>query len=96
MKQKYEYPGDKYYLVAHSLGGVMAQKYAKGKNKEINGLILTSSVLLRNTRSITNEGRTKFNFDVPTLTLTGELDGLLRVSRGAESYWHQRINIEDS
>jgi hypothetical protein len=27
------------------------------------------------------------------LTLLGEKDGLLRISRGAEAYWHQQINI---
>lgn len=52
MKKKEGYPGDKYYLAAHSLGGVMAQIYAKGKKDEISGLILTGSVLLRNTRKI--------------------------------------------
>lgn len=33
---------------------------------------------------------------MPTLTLNGELDGLLRISRGAESYWHQKVNIDKS
>jgi len=74
----------------------MAQIYAKGKSSQISGMILTGSVLLRNTRSIQNDGTTKFDFDVPTLTLNGELDGLLRISRGAESYWHQKINIDKS
>ena len=59
-------------------------------------MILTGSVLLRNTRSIQKDGTTKFDFDVPTLTLNGELDGLLRISRGAESYWHQKVNIDKS
>lgn len=59
-------------------------------------MILTGSVLLRNTRSIQKDGTTKFNFDVPTLTLNGELDGLLRISRGAESFWHQNVNIDKS
>ena len=31
MQSKEKFPGSKFYLVAHSLGGVMAQKYAKGK-----------------------------------------------------------------
>ena len=59
-------------------------------------MILTGSVLLRNTRSIQKDGTTKFDYDVPTLTLNGELDGLLRISRGAESYWHQKVNIDKS
>lgn len=37
-----------------------------------------------------------FDLDVPTLTLSGELDGLLRISRGAESYWHGEVNIDAS
>ena len=28
------------------------------------------------------------------MTLLGEKDGLLRISRGAEAYWHQQINID--
>jgi hypothetical protein len=96
LKTKEGFPGDKYFLAAHSLGGVMSQIYAKGKSNKISGMILTGSVLLRNTRSIQKDGTTKFDFDVPTLTLNGELDGLLRISRGAESYWHQKINIDKS
>lgn len=52
LKTKEGFPGDKYFLAAHSLGGVMAQIYAKGKKDQIGGMILTGSVLLRNTRSI--------------------------------------------
>lgn len=37
-----------------------------------------------------------FQYDVPTLTLNGELDGLLRISRGAEAYWHSMVNIDKS
>ena len=96
LKKQEGYPGDKYYLASHSLGGVMAQEYAKGKKDQVSGLILTGSVLLRKTRSIQKDGSTKFDYDVPTLTLNGELDGLLRISRGAESYWHQKVNIDKS
>lgn len=52
------------------------------------------SVLLRNTRTINESGNTAFNYDVPTLTLVGDKDGLLRITRGAESYWHQTKNIQ--
>jgi len=74
----------------------MSQIYANGKSNQIKGMILMGSVLLRNTRNITNSGSTLFHFDVPTLTLTGELDGLLRISRGAEAYWHSMVNIDQS
>ncbi len=54
------------------------------------------SVLLRNTRAINESGNTAFDYDVPTLTLVGDKDGLLRITRGAESYWHQTKNIEQN
>lgn len=83
------WPGNKIYLAAHSLSGVFSQDYAK-KNKDIvEGAILMGSVLLRNQREIQEDGKTSFkDFDVPVLTLAGEKDGLLRISRAAESYWH--------
>lgn len=52
------------------------------------------SVLLRDTRAITESGNTAFDYDVPTLTLAGDKDGLLRITRAAESYWHQTKNIQ--
>ena len=88
LKSKYSFPGDQIYLAAHSFGGAMAQKYAKGKSHFIKGQILMGAVLLRNTRHITEKGETSFDYEIPTLTLNGELDGLLRISRSAEAYWH--------
>jgi hypothetical protein len=32
----------------------------------------------------------------PTLTLVGELDGLLRISRGAEAYFHGEVNLDST
>uniref|UniRef100_A0A7M5V257 Alpha/beta hydrolase n=1 Tax=Clytia hemisphaerica TaxID=252671 RepID=A0A7M5V257_9CNID len=96
LKTKHNFPGDQIYLAAHSLGGVMTQIYAKGKSNFVKGQILMGAVLLRNTRRITGSGQTKFDYDVPTLTLNGELDGLLRVSRSAEGYWHAKKNIVKS
>lgn len=46
------------------------------------------SVLLRNKRAITESGSTHFDYSVPTMTLLGEKDGLLRITRGAEAFWH--------
>jgi len=54
------------------------------------------SVLLRDTHNITDEGKTIFHYDTPTLQLCGLKDGLLRISRGAEGFWHSEINIDDS
>jgi len=54
------------------------------------------SVLLRDSHSINEDGTTHWDYDVPTLTLGGTKDGLMRVSRLAEAYWHQYTNVEDS
>lgn len=84
-------------MAAHSLGGVMAQIFSKGKTDLVKGQILMGSVLLRNTRTITDSGSTFFKTGIPpTLALTGELDGLLRISRGAESYFHGDANVDKS
>lgn len=54
------------------------------------------SVLLRDKHSITDDGYSLFDYQVPTLTLGGTKDGLMRVSRLAEAYWHQIKNIDES
>jgi len=51
------------------------------------------SVLLRTMREIQSDGKTKFNFLLPVLTITGTKDGLMRVTRAAESYWHSDVNV---
>jgi len=52
------------------------------------------SVLLRDKHSITDDGYSLFDYQVPTLTLGGTKDGLMRVTRLAEAYWHQVNNID--
>ena len=54
------------------------------------------SVLLRDHRKINDDGTSHFDYDVPTLTLGGTKDGLSRVTRLAEAYWHQYDNIEQA
>ena len=51
------------------------------------------SVLERGTREILADGTSYFNYGVPTLTLGGTKDGLMRISRVAESFWHAHENI---
>lgn len=51
------------------------------------------SVLTRDNRDIQADGSTKYDYDVPTLTLGGTKDGLMRISRVAESYWHSYDNV---
>jgi len=90
------FTGDNILLAGHSLGGVMAQNYANKNTDTIKGQILMGSVLLRDNHSINDDGTTHFDYEIPTLTLGGTKDGLMRVSRLAEAYWHSQVNIEAS
>ena len=83
-------------MAGHSLGGVMAQKFTNGKNSGIKAQILMGSVLTRDNRSIQSDGTSKYNYNVPTLTIGGTKDGLMRISRVAESFWHSYNNITPS
>ena len=51
-------------------------------------------MLLRGKYSINESGTTHFDFEVPTLAIGGTRDGLMRISRVAEAYWHGVKNIE--
>jgi len=94
--KKAGFTGDNVLLAGHSLGGVMAQNYANKNTDTIKGQVLMGSVLLRDNRKINDDGTTHFDYEVPTLTLGGTKDGLMRVSRLTEAYWHSQINIEAS
>jgi hypothetical protein len=48
---------------------------------------------IRNSVHIQKDGSSKLDFDIPTMTISGELDGLMRVSRVAESFYHTFHNI---
>jgi len=55
------------------------------------------SGLARELRSNNNDtGLTGFNYNVPTLSIFGTKDGLFRVTRAAENYFHQFLNIQAS
>ena len=85
------FTGDNWFMAAHSLGGVMTQDWLKSNTDTFKGQILMSSVLLRDRRHIDEtEGTTVYDYTVPTLTIGGSKDGLMRVTRVAESYWHQK------
>jgi len=92
------FEGDNWFMAAHSLGGVMTQDWLDGAwlgpdPSMFKGQVLMSSALLRDKRSIQEDGTTLFNITTPTLTLGGTKDGLMRITRIAESYWHQFTNI---
>ena len=89
------FTGDNIFLAAHSLGGVMVQNYA-ADHPEIKGSILMGSVLLRSYHNLESTGKTLFDYPSPVLTLGGTKDGLLRVTRVAEAYYHQIENIDKS
>ncbi|KAL1522457.1 hypothetical protein AB1Y20_017445 [Prymnesium parvum] len=68
-------------LFAHSLGGVFAQKWLATPSQGVDALVLYGATLLRQYRGVP--------YPVPVLTLDGDLDGQLRVTRQAEAYYHQ-------
>ena len=79
----------------------MTQQYLENSKSEpdpsvFKGQVLMSSVLLRGTRSIQDDGSTKVDYETQTLTIGGTKDGLMRITRIAEAYWHQAVNIQDS
>ena len=92
--QEAGFTGDNIMIAGHSLGGVMAQKYAAKNTDTIKGQFLMGSVLLRDSHYINEDGSSHMSYPVPTLTLGGTKDGLMRVSRLAEAYWHQYTNVE--
>lgn len=54
------------------------------------------STLSRDLRGIQTDGKTFFDYPVPTLTIGGTKDGMMRISRIAESFWHTTENINES
>ncbi len=59
------------------------------KNRKVaSGQILLGSFLQRKNRSAA--------YAFPTLTMGGELDGVCRVTRIMEEYWHRTLHSPDS
>ncbi len=77
----------KIYLVGHSLGGVAVAKYAEKIYPNIKGLILLGSFLDRSSR--------KKELNTKVLQIGGELDGLSRITRFAEEFYHRSFDRED-
>ena len=72
------------FFAGHSLGGAALQDYLYSDVKSAPGQILLGSFLLRKYR---NE-----SYPVPTITIGGELDGLARVTRIMEEYYHRVLH----
>jgi len=69
-------------ISAHSLGGVMAQTYLASNAHGMDALILMGATILRKYRN-------NVSLPVPVLTIDGELDGLLHITRQAEAFYNQ-------
>lgn len=82
----------KTFYVGHGLGGTILSNYFK--NVQTDGIVLLGSFLPKSFREILQpEGKTQINFSSKTLTIGNELDGLCRVMRIAEAYYHSVENI---
>ena len=87
--------GKELYTAAHSLGSVMIQDCIKDHPDMFKGQILMGGSLARKHRQNNNStGLTEFHFPVPSMTLAANKDGLYRITRNAESYWHQVKNLD--
>jgi hypothetical protein len=87
------FTGDNYVMAGHSLGGVMAQQYSNKHSDTFKAQILMGSTLTRDNLSISDDGSSHYDYKVPTLTIGGTKDGLMRISRIAENFWHSHVNI---
>lgn len=72
------------FIMGHSLGGVSLQLYVSGNPNKFVAQILLGAYILRTQLS-------NGTVATPTLTVGAELDGLSRVTRIAESYFHQIV-----
>ncbi len=76
------------FFGAHSLSGTNLQDYLLENRQGSRGQILLGSFLKRKNRDAT--------YPFPTLTVGGELDGVCRVTRIMEEYWHRTVPHPDS
>lgn len=89
------FTANEYYIASHSLGTVISQDWVQDNADEFKGQFLMGGGILRDYRSNNNDtGLTHFEVVIPTMTIAGTKDGLYRVSRAAEGYWHGHMNIE--
>ena len=75
------------FFAAHSLGGNVLQEYLFGERETGFAQVLMGSYLLRKYRDET--------YPISTLTIGGELDGLCRVTRIMESFYHSVIKASN-
>ena len=87
----------KYFYAGHSLGGYMLSKFLKTNSQDAAAVILMSSFLTREHNRLSwPGGESIIEYPVPVLTIGGELDGMCRVTRMAEAFYKQQINLHVS
>lgn len=92
--KKNGFKGDQYYVAAHSLGTVFTQNYTIKHASDFKGQMMMGGSLIRSMYvNNNNTGETEMINNVPTLVLAGSRDGLYRISRNAETYYHLVHNI---
>lgn len=85
-----------FFFGGHSLGGIMIQDYVLNKNNQevmpvkVVGLILEGSYITRKNLNLIQNT----NLISSILSISGELDGVNRISRMAESFYFDRKNME--
>ncbi|XP_033635012.1 uncharacterized protein LOC117296280 [Asterias rubens] len=67
------------FMAGHSLGGVFGQDYAASNANRVAGILLWGSYL-------TGANRDLASYPVPVAQISGELDGLTRVTRFIDTY----------
>ncbi len=78
------------FAAGHSLGAVMIQDYAFQQSGMFHGLLLMGGALQRKYRN----GTASHNYPIPWVVLDGTLDGLYRVTRQAETFYHALGSID--
>lgn len=96
-------PGKKILLIGHSWGGHAVQnfmnKYKEGSFEDwhIMGGVLLGSSIQRHLITVQKDGSSFVDMgpnSTPIMIFGAEMDGLNRISRFAESFYHTSINID--
>ncbi|XP_061183326.1 uncharacterized protein LOC133191597 [Saccostrea echinata] len=70
--------GSPVFLAGHSLGGTMVAMHGKNHYKDLSGVLLYAAYLTK--------GNKLSDYPVPVLTLSGDLDGLTRITRIMDTF----------
>lgn len=80
--------GSPLVVAGHSLGGAMLQDWTYKNKDKVQAQVLMGATLLRKYRN----GTMCDTYPIPTMMMSGTLDGLFRVTRQAESFYHYVTN----